>query len=813
MRQCQRLRWGESAHRARAAAKIAVCLLVSVGSRCVLGDDGATVPVLDLSSTAPPSTIATSTAAPTKSLTEAPTTPPLDPRYVIKSRWNAGKTGALDSKGNVWQSDASLEPGGLVVQPYKHTPVEYDFSLAPETSTLVAVLFTERYGDELVYHLPITRNGQYAVQLLLVESWHANVTTRVFDVDVQGSRAFTNVSIVRESGLQRPFLKTAVVRVNDNASRITVVLRRSSGSSEPPAISGLVLLEIPVEGSTAAPSAVPTPLVPVAASTTPDLLITTTATPSTSSPTFAAIETARPTEAPPVSPTPTHQRTREPTPVTTSTATATQQPESTLAPSPTTTLQPESTIPPLPTIEVTTDAASAPTVPQVDSTRAPPATTATTLRTTATRESDTTLAPTAGDLSSTLLLPRYTENNAVTALVVRFATAPESVQPALWTRILFAYLEIVVDEARIDIRQIKWYSGSASKTGGEDGVVAVVAMHNEAALTRFKQAFITQNTRDVPLVVSGKVYIGQIDGLEVEERAANDDANGHGASKDAVSGQSTLFIAIVAIVVAGTMCAFVGIAVAVRSSRSSHVSDDFDWDNGVTTISGEEARSMFMATDETTTSSVSSGSRRSSLAPPEHPTGPIFSHETTTSSVSSLWHGGRRGSLAPPEYPTGPFSHEPISVRSIDATSPAFATAMVSLDSEYLTMTASPAILSPMLSPLTRTDVALIEEIECRVASYFDEEDAEYVPMSHGGPLSENVSCDMLTDLRDTADGAPQLACTHDDVLGDEVSMVASSALPPTGVTLIAGERDRQSARPRYPRFNSKDYGPTAFLI
>ena len=145
-----------------------------------------------------------------------------------------------DDNGDVWRSDAVLNAGGNVVQPSLYTSVAYTFDSAPETAQYTAVLNTERYGA-LSYSIPISGNGVYEVQLLVVETWHQGVTTRVFHVDVQGTRALSNVNMVVDEGFQHPYLLRVPVVVTDGSLAITVQLSSAPGSPEPPALYGIIL--------------------------------------------------------------------------------------------------------------------------------------------------------------------------------------------------------------------------------------------------------------------------------------------------------------------------------------------------------------------------------------------------------------------------------------------------------------------------------------------------------------------------------------------------------------------------------------------
>jgi hypothetical protein len=157
-------------------------------------------------------------------------------------RINAGGPNVTDGNGNVWRTDAAFSAGGDAVRPSKYITVAYDFSSAPETAQYTAVLNMERYGS-LSYSIPISGKGTYEVQLLVAETWHQGVTARVFNVDVQGTRALSNVNMIVDNGFQHPYLLRVPVTVTDVSSAITVQLTRAAGSPEPPAVYGIVLFK------------------------------------------------------------------------------------------------------------------------------------------------------------------------------------------------------------------------------------------------------------------------------------------------------------------------------------------------------------------------------------------------------------------------------------------------------------------------------------------------------------------------------------------------------------------------------------------
>ena len=163
-----------------------------------------------------------------------------------------------DSDGAVWRSDAAFNAGGGTIAPLDYMgDLTYDYSYASETQRYAAVLARERFGfgSGLLYSIPISGNGDYMVQLLVVESWHNFNFARTFHVNVQGTRVISNVNMVADVGFRKPYFLTVPVVVTDGSSSITVQLT-NAGTAQPPAIYGIVLLRD--QSEMAAPTAAPT---------------------------------------------------------------------------------------------------------------------------------------------------------------------------------------------------------------------------------------------------------------------------------------------------------------------------------------------------------------------------------------------------------------------------------------------------------------------------------------------------------------------------------------------------------------------------
>jgi len=161
--------------------------------------------------------------------------------YTVIDRINAGGAQVTDGNGDVWRSDVSLYPGGGSITPPTFMPgMTYTFGNIPAAYT--NVLFHERYGNQLRYNIPINGNARYEIQLLVLESWHQSATARSFNVDVQGTRVFSNVNPFVDSGFRTPYFLTVPVVVTDGSTTISVQLSNVAGSPQPPAVYGIVLL-------------------------------------------------------------------------------------------------------------------------------------------------------------------------------------------------------------------------------------------------------------------------------------------------------------------------------------------------------------------------------------------------------------------------------------------------------------------------------------------------------------------------------------------------------------------------------------------
>jgi len=135
-------------------------------------------------------------------------------------RINVGGAGFTDSHGRFWEADRGYNTGSVST---------YTSAIA---GTDDDVLYqTERWdadgAPELQYGIAVP-NGTYLVRLHFAENYARNfvVGARVFDVDLEGVRAFENVDVFKEAGARTALVKSASVNVNDG--KVDIVLRHQA---------------------------------------------------------------------------------------------------------------------------------------------------------------------------------------------------------------------------------------------------------------------------------------------------------------------------------------------------------------------------------------------------------------------------------------------------------------------------------------------------------------------------------------------------------------------------------------------------------
>jgi chitodextrinase len=131
-------------------------------------------------------------------------------------RIDTGATTApfVDSQGRTWQPDFGFNSSktstkveaiaGTVDDVLYHT-VRYDPVEAPE----------------LLYTLPV-ENGTYTVRLHFVEKYSGAFTVgaRVFDIDIEGTRAFEDIDIFAAVGARTAYMRETTATVSDGALHI-----------------------------------------------------------------------------------------------------------------------------------------------------------------------------------------------------------------------------------------------------------------------------------------------------------------------------------------------------------------------------------------------------------------------------------------------------------------------------------------------------------------------------------------------------------------------------------------------------------------
>jgi Malectin domain/Lactonase, 7-bladed beta-propeller len=197
----------------------------------------------------------------------------------VAVRINCGGPDYTDSLGQTWRADTDYVGG---------TRVRFN---EPVSATKDPILYqTERYGQVLAYHLPLS-NGSYVVNLYFAEMYFNAPGQRVFNVTVRGQTVLSNFDIFAAIGARTAGVCSVVTNVTDGRLRIvgTATVNNAKFSA---------IEVLPNTGSTPTP----TPTV----SPTPTPVPTSTPTPRpTVTPTVTPTPTGTPTPTPKPTPTPT----------------------------------------------------------------------------------------------------------------------------------------------------------------------------------------------------------------------------------------------------------------------------------------------------------------------------------------------------------------------------------------------------------------------------------------------------------------------------------------------------------------------------
>jgi hypothetical protein len=124
-------------------------------------------------------------------------------------RVNCGGPSYKDSHGQIWQADTGFSGGNE------------QNSGGPVSGTTDPLLYEDYHYNPTSYSFKAI-NGQYHVNLYFTEAAPAGevVGARVFDVSLQGQRAFTNLDIFSEVGAHAALIKTANITVTNGAVSI-----------------------------------------------------------------------------------------------------------------------------------------------------------------------------------------------------------------------------------------------------------------------------------------------------------------------------------------------------------------------------------------------------------------------------------------------------------------------------------------------------------------------------------------------------------------------------------------------------------------
>jgi hypothetical protein len=129
-------------------------------------------------------------------------------------RINAGGPTWRDAAGHVWAADVDYKGGG--------TDISWK---AVAGSPDGFVLQTERTGMS-GYHIPMA-NGTYHLNLYFAENWLASKGARVFSVNAENNRLFTNLDIFAKVGRYHALVEKFTVTVKDNSLDLAFAAARN----------------------------------------------------------------------------------------------------------------------------------------------------------------------------------------------------------------------------------------------------------------------------------------------------------------------------------------------------------------------------------------------------------------------------------------------------------------------------------------------------------------------------------------------------------------------------------------------------------
>ena len=159
-------------------------------------------------------------------------------------RVNSGGGQYTDGSANIWSADFGFNTGyvGLPFKPITGTTDQallndnrYDLDAASE------LLYSLPVTPELIYSFAVP-NADYTVRLHFAETFDAPyaVGARVFDIDMEGGRIWSNLDIYNEAGAETMLVKENVVTVSDGQLDIEFL----HGLAGHPMVSALEIIEL-----------------------------------------------------------------------------------------------------------------------------------------------------------------------------------------------------------------------------------------------------------------------------------------------------------------------------------------------------------------------------------------------------------------------------------------------------------------------------------------------------------------------------------------------------------------------------------------
>ncbi len=159
-------------------------------------------------------------------------------------RINAGGSAYTDSSSNLWSADSGFNTGNVA-------SVGAAIGGTTDDTLYQTLRWDSGGGSELEYALAVVAPGQYQVRLHFAETYSGafSVGARVFDAQLEGVTALSDIDVFDEVGANAALVKTATTGVSDGQ----VNLRFVHGADNPFVNAIEVLWVAPADG--AAPSA------------------------------------------------------------------------------------------------------------------------------------------------------------------------------------------------------------------------------------------------------------------------------------------------------------------------------------------------------------------------------------------------------------------------------------------------------------------------------------------------------------------------------------------------------------------------------